>query len=72
MLARVDTLQRHAAAFAEAITHTALRTDARALMETLQRTRAFLEDASPGPGLDGVEHVMDSISLLLASLGRIK
>jgi ABC-type transporter Mla subunit MlaD len=70
LLARVDTLERHAATLAEAFKDAATSTEARSLRDTLRRTRAFLEDAAPGPGLDDVQHVIDSASLLLASLGR--
>jgi hypothetical protein len=69
LLARVHALERQAAALTEAARDGAMRTEARSLMETLRRTRAFLEAAPSGPGLEESEHVVDSASLLLASLG---
>ena len=70
LLTRVHALERQAATLTEASKDAATRTEARTLMEMLRRTRAFLEAASSGPGLDESEHVVDSASLLLASLGR--
>ena len=69
LLRRVNALEGQAATLAETSKDTAIRTEARALMETLRRMRAFLESAPLGPGLEDSEHVVDSATLLLASLG---
>jgi hypothetical protein len=67
LLARLDTLQRHAAGQAAALENAAQRAEALALVDALHRLRAFLESAAPGPGLDDAGHVIDSASLLLGS-----
>ena len=69
LLTRVNALEGQAATLAETSKDAAIRTEARALMEMLRRTRAFLESAPLGPGVEESEHVVDSASLLLASLG---
>ena len=70
LLARVHALERQAATLTQASKDAAMRTEARTLMESLRRTRAFLEAAPSGTALEESEHVVDSLSLLLASLGH--
>jgi hypothetical protein len=68
LMARIDTLERHAATLEEAFTDDDMKAEARALIDTLRQARESL-NVNPFV-VDVVEHAVDAASLLLASLGR--
>jgi hypothetical protein len=71
LIARIDTLERHAAVLEATFTTQTLKAEARKLMETLHRARAILDaGATASPVLSEAEHLVDAASMLLVSLGR--
>lgn len=71
VFSRVDELQHHAAALEDAFADDTVRCEARQIRERLQRARTELEAVMSLERLDDVEHLVDSASVLLASLGRV-
>jgi hypothetical protein len=69
-MARIDTLERHAAALRDAFTAAAFKSDAAEILELLRTARNSLGVAHSNDQFESVERVVDSASLLLASLGR--
>ena len=70
LMARIDTLERHAGTLEAMLTGDELKTQTGELLATLQHARAALEDAPTTSVLEEVEHSIDAASLILASLGR--
>jgi hypothetical protein len=71
LIARIDTLERHAAVLEASFTTQTLKAETRKLIETLHRARAILDAGdTASPVLSEAEHLVDAASMVLASIGR--
>ena len=71
LLARLDTLERHALTLDATFTSEDLKTQSGELLSMLGRTRVSLEGAPTTSALEEAEHAIDAASLLIASIGRL-
>jgi hypothetical protein len=72
LIARIDTLERHASVLEATFTTQTLKAETTKLMETLHRVKAILDaGATASPVLSEAEHLVDAASMLLASLGDV-
>ena len=72
LLARLDTLERHARTLDATFTSADLKAQTADLLAMLEGTKASLESAPTTSALEEAEHAVDAASLLLASIGRLK
>jgi hypothetical protein len=71
LMARIDTLERHATALEATFRGDELKTQAGDLLAKLHLAKASLNGDPPASVLEDVEHAVDAASLLLASIGRL-
>ena len=69
LLARLDTLERHALALEGAFVDGVLKAEASHLLATLRATRTTLDGATDAASLQQVERTLDAASRKLGSIG---
>jgi hypothetical protein len=72
LMARLDTLERHASALEATFKGGELKGQAGGLVSTLKDVKESLEGAPTTTALEEAEHALDAASLLLASIGRLR
>lgn len=72
LVARLETLERHARALEDTFRSEALRLQTGELVSSLDLVKPLLENAQTTAALQDAEDAIDAASLLLASIGRLK
>jgi hypothetical protein len=70
LVARIDSLKRHATALEQAFRGEALKSEARDLIRTLDRTEEVLRGTPTDDGISAVEDALDAATVRLSGLGR--
>lgn len=70
LMARIDTLERHATTLRNAFMAATFRAEGTEILDMLRTARLSLGVAHSTDQFESVERVIDAASLLLASLGR--